>query len=80
MVKKQGEQNQRLAVNVRHVTASDADARLSRVIDILLGSAAKQTKGPKESPNTKEEEPPGQTAFEGGPNGGTENSSDELHP
>lgn len=65
VVKKQGERNQRLAVNVRHVTASDADARLSRVIDILLRSAegANQLSG-ESVVGSVEEEPSGQASVE----------------
>ena len=40
--KKRGERDQRLAVSILCVPAPDADRRLSRAIDMLLGSAARR--------------------------------------
>lgn len=44
-------------IEIRHVPTPDADVRLSRVIDILLRSAAGDTPREQESPDTRKEPP-----------------------
>ena len=56
-------QHQRV-VEIRYVHMPDADARLSRVINILLCSAARGTAKSEGSINAKKEEPPHQAPAE----------------
>ena len=57
MAKKQTRQNKkRLVVSMRHVSIPDAESRFSRVVDILLRSAARKLEGSVSA--KKEEEPP----------------------
>ena len=57
MAKKQTRQNKkRLVVSMRHVSIPDAESRFSRVIDILLRSAATELQGSVGA--KKEEKPP----------------------
>ena len=54
---KVGDKNNRCLriVEIRYVSTPDADSRLSRAVDILLRSAARELEGGN---NAKKEEPP----------------------
>ncbi len=59
MAKKQSKQNQKLLiVSIRYIAAPDARERLSRAINILLGSAARGTVKSEGNINAKKEGPP----------------------
>ncbi len=77
MPKKQGKQNQkRLVVSIRHVATPDGNARLSRVIDILLKAAARDALRSKGNPaNAEKGKPPCQAPAEDALTGGAEESS-----
>ena len=71
-VKSKLKDGQRLrVVEIQYVPTPDADARLSRAIDILLSSAARDTDWEQESPVTKKE-PPRQAPAEDTLAGGAE--------
>ena len=74
MAKKQDEQNyKRIVVSLRHVATPNDNARLCRIIDILLLAAARNTSQLKDNPaNTKKEEPPCQAPAEDALTGGAE--------
>jgi len=75
-VKKRRERNQkRIVVTMRHVATRDGSARLSRTIDILLGSAARGTAKSEDSIDTKKEGPPHQAPAENTLTGGDEESN-----
>jgi hypothetical protein len=60
----------RLIVTLRHVAAPDADARISRAIDILMEAAAsKETPQPTDRTNIRKETPSGQSSSGGNSRG-----------
>ncbi len=64
-------QNQeRLVVTMCHVAAPDGSGRLSRVIDILMKSAARHTTSSKGSQNAGKRKPPSQLPAKGALTGG----------
>jgi hypothetical protein len=54
MSRKVPKERTNLKVEVRHVPVPDADLRLSRAVDILLGAAGE----PERSINAKKQQPP----------------------
>lgn len=73
MPKQQGKQNhQRLIVRVCHVATMDANARLSRAVDILLRAAARDASQSKGNLSAKRVEPLRQNPVTDDPTGGYE--------
>jgi len=73
VAKQQGKQNhKRMVVSLRHVATPDANARLSRTIDILLRAAARGASQSKGNPSTKREEPFRHDPATDDPTGGNE--------
>ena len=55
-----------MAVSVRYVTSPDAEMRLSRAIDILLESAARNQNSPIDSRKHSKEKPSAQISDQSG--------------
>lgn len=78
MSRKRARQNQkRSVVQLRYAPTHDADARLSRTIDILLKAAARETALSKESQKVENKQPPCEAPEEDAPTGRGEAVSDE---
>jgi hypothetical protein len=76
VAKKRRRQNEeRLAVTVRHIACADSDVRVARAIDILLRSASVDTAQPEESDSQKEKHPRHAPARDGPTGDGDQGSS-----
>jgi hypothetical protein len=56
---------EKLAVYVQYISVADAQSRLSRAINILLNSAARNVRQQKETSSSIQESPPRLTITEG---------------